>query len=142
MKKAVFVLGLGLALSGAAMAQPYSVTLGGTFGNPNGFSFGFTANNLWNLGGNAVDGRIIADLTGSGAVFNFDALFNLPTDTVNFYAGPSLGFTTGGTFLAGLVGGAEFALTNQFDLFAEATLKNYFGSGFAGGFRFGVAYTF
>ncbi|GGJ49144.1 hypothetical protein [Deinococcus roseus] len=146
MKKALVVLGLGLVLGGAAQAQTLNV--GGTYFAPGGFGVNLgVAFNVTELGGNAVTARIGADVTRTAGVtgfsFNADALYNVPSDALNVYVGPSLGFVGGagaGAFKVGAVLGANYAFDSQFGLFVEGFYNYVIGGGSFGGARLGLTY--
>lgn len=147
MKKALVVLGLGLVLGGAAQAQTLSA--GGTFSAP-GPSFGANLGltfKVADLGSNALNARLSADVTRVAGVFGFgvnaDVLYNIPTDAFNLYVGPSVGFISAGGAGAAKVGavlGANYAIDSQLGFFTEGFYSYVINGGSFGGVRAGITY--
>ncbi|GEM48993.1 hypothetical protein [Deinococcus cellulosilyticus] len=148
MKKALAVLALGLVLGGAAQAQTFSA--GGTFSAP-GPSFGANLGvtfKVADLGSNALNARISADVTRVAGVFGFgvnaDVLYTIPTDMLNLYVGPSVGFiSAGGAGAAkvGAVAGVNYAVSSQMGVFTEGFYNYVINGGSYGGIRAGVTFS-
>jgi|GEM_PF-3555717 len=145
MKKTL--IALGLILGSTAGAQALQVNAGGSLTNGFfGFSFGVTAQSLATLGDYDLDARVTADFwpAASATAVGVDLLVNIPTDALNLYVGPGVGFVTGGgtsTLFASVTGGLNFPVADQFGIFAEGSYRflnnvNSFTT------RFGVSFTF
>jgi hypothetical protein len=126
---------------------PFTINAGANFGTGSNpiLHLGFGFNNLFNVAGLGVTGRVSTDAFGAaGFDVNADALVNIPILPLTLYVGPGLGygFNDGRGFYGNAVFGATVPIFSNIGIYGEGVYRTNFGTYRSIGARAGLNISF